>query len=157
MFDTILGLPIHPLLVHFVVVLFPIWALYLFYVLRMKRFAKMMNLNFVVSIVMLIMAIATSQAGDALTSRVGVTNTHSLFGHLVELTAFGLFVAFAGSKLLYNRVGSGLKRFAELSVALGAILALVFTVAAGHTGPSAAWKNKISQNALGTYGLSPTK
>ena len=88
MFDTILGLPVHPLLVHFVVVLFPIWALYLFYVLMKKRFAKMMNLNFVVSIAMLIMAIATGQAGDALTSRVGVTNTHSLFGHLVELTAF---------------------------------------------------------------------
>ena len=157
MFDTILGLPVHPLLVHFVVVLVPIWALYLFYVLMKKRFAKMMNLNFVVSIAMLIMAIATGQAGDALTSRVGVTNTHSLFGHLVELTAFGLFVAFAGSKLLYNRVGNGLKRFAEFSVALGAILALVFTVAAGHTGSSAAWKNKIVQNAVGTYGLSPTK
>jgi uncharacterized membrane protein len=151
MFDTIFGLPIHPLVVHFIVVLLPIWAIYLIYVLIKRQFAAKLNLNFVISIIMAGAAIATSLSGSALASRLGNPSSHEMFGHLDVLTAMCLFIAFAGAKILYHNVGNGLKRFAELSVALGAILALGFTVAAGHTGASVAWKAKIAATHAGAY------
>ena len=93
-FDTIAGLPLHPLVVHFTVVLLPLAAIALavmVFVPRMaKRYATVAIGAFVVG---LGAAVLSLLSGDALAQRVGEPGDHSMWASALTAVAVVALVA----------------------------------------------------------------
>lgn len=156
MFDTILGLPLHVLLVHAVVVLLPLVALATaWWAWRPPTDAgervgwAVVGANLVLTIVTWV----TAQAGEALQRRLGggVAIDHGAMGR--DLTWFALGLTAAAALLQLTRRAGGSRgpsattpaRLSGVLVVLVAAATVVWTVRTGHSGSSAAW-SQIVQN-----------
>ncbi len=143
--DLFLGLPMHPLVVHGVVVLVPIFALYVGY-RAVKNNAIPRNV-LLVGLLLLGIAVASRLSGEALASRIGYESIEET-GHLSAGNIYPLFVLiFLVIVVLYN---SSLQRrrrnrwwFAPLIkgvVVMSSIGILLFTLWTGHTGAKSHWQ-----------------
>lgn len=150
MFDTITGLPVHPLIIHAVVVLGPLAALMAVAYAAVPKWRA--GLRWPTAALVVIAALSgfvAEQSGEKLEHRIG----DPAYGHADagELAALSLWVL-AGVTLvvifLLARVGK------EGAKALG-VLALVATILsagfvgyavvnAGHSGAKSVWKGEIS-------------
>ena len=93
-FDTIGGLPVHPLVLHFVVVLAPLAALGLIVAVANKPFRKRFALALVLLLgVSLPLAFVAKQSGEALAERIGITERHQTLGDSFPLWVAALTVA----------------------------------------------------------------
>lgn len=150
-FDSIAGLPVHPLVVHFAVVLLPLAALALILLVAVPRWAdRFGGVTLATLAAGTVAAFVAKQSGEALAERVGSPGTHASWGDQLPLLAVGLLILTGAWYLLHRRDRkAGQSRSATTTIVglLAAVLALVVTgvtVVVGHTGAQAAWGGVIS-------------
>lgn len=170
MFDTILGLPLHPLVIHVVVVFVPLAALATIgYAVLPRRRAQLRWPTLGLALVAGVAAAVADRSGEALQVRVfqslnsasptfGQTvaqiNTHVTDGKLTAKIAVALFVVVAVATLwsLTPTPPSFLTSFATsrfvsvtsvIVLLAAATAALVMVVVAGHTGATAVWSHLV--------------
>jgi cytochrome b involved in lipid metabolism len=150
-FNTIMGLPVHPLIVHASVVLLPLSALGLLTLIVVPKWRKS-PLDWLVMLGLVAGAGATfvaKESGEALAAEVGNPKTHSQLGDVMPLFAFGLLVLglvwFFLEKAAARR-GSGRSTLANV-VAVLCVLAiglnLVWIFRVGHSGAEAVWAGRL--------------
>ncbi len=158
----ILGLPVHPLVVHSAAVFIPLSAIgvvvALFSEKVRKRYLPLILASVVIAVVSGVIA---SNSGEALAERVGLPQDHANQGEQLRnvVIIFGLLVAvwyflqrsqdktFTQSHLFKNSLNS------LITVVAGA--SLVLTVAAGHSGATAVWENRVAEPAALTTDAAP--
>lgn len=154
LFDTITGLPVHPLVVHFAVVLLPLAALGLILIVLVPRWRRPFGwLTMIGLAVGTGAAFVAKESGEALAERVGEPERHASLGDVLPLVAAALFVVALVWFLLDRRraaagagssIGVTILGIASIVIALGAI---GLTVAVGHSGAEATWAGEISSTS----------
>lgn len=144
MFDTVLGLPIHALVVHGVVVLLPLMAVITAVVAFVPRWRAAAAWPVVViDAGMVAMTFVARQSGQALQARLGgrIGQEHAAIGRNLIWFALAMFLA--------SLVVAVMRRSQRAT--MGAVLALVagvfviwWTVRVGHTGADALWKGIVA-------------
>jgi uncharacterized membrane protein len=158
LFDTIGGLPVHPLVIHFVVVLVPLAAVGLIVAVLNSAFRRRLDLALLVLLaVSLPLAFVAKESGEALSERIGITERHEDLGDifpvwvavLAVVAAFWIFIVrLGGMDVLRKVVGLVL---VALSVGVTALTFLV-----GHSGAEATWANLIGATSSPTPSQSST-
>jgi uncharacterized membrane protein len=147
-----MGIPLHPLVVHAVVVLLPLSALgaiVLVLVPRWRRtFGPLVLIGLAISAAS---AFVAKQTGQNLAAEIGITQQHEQWGDRLFPISVVLFVVFTAWWLWQRRATEPGKRSAltmiggilTVIVALGAIGATVVT---GHSGAEAAWGDVLASD-----------
>lgn len=145
-FDSIAGLPMHPLVVHFAVVLLPLAALGLILLVIVPRWADRYGLLTLLALAGgTAAAFVAKESGEALASHMGMPATHAAWGDQLPLLAVGLLVLSVAWYVLHRRNSSAGRPRSAATTILGVLAALValvvtgVTVLVGHTGAEAAW------------------
>jgi uncharacterized membrane protein len=153
--DLILGLPVHPLVVHFAVVLLPLAALALIAIVIVPKWRQ--PFGWVVLAGLLVgtgASLLAKESGEAFAVRVGWPTEHANLGDRLPLVAMVLFVVAAVWFWLQRRQAkAGRKGSSVLTVVVGvaacilAVAASVLTVLVGHSGAAAVWSERIADPA----------
>ena len=144
MFDTVLGLPVHALVVHGVVVLLPLMAVITAVVACMPRWRVHAAWPVVVVDAGLVgMTLVARQSGEALQERLGgqVAMQHAELGENLVWFAIALFLASLVVALVRRSGKAALG--ASLAVVAG-VFALWWTIRVGHSGSEAVWSGIVS-------------
>jgi len=148
LFDLVLGLPVHPLIIHVVVVFLPLFslaliALFIFKPLR-KKYGLIVQIGLGIAFVSSFIA---EQSGEALSLRVGTPIKHADLGEKLVPLAFALFV----SSLIWFYLQRNSKKFKDLFINIFGIISVVLAIASivitylvGHSGAEASWKERIA-------------
>lgn len=176
-FASIAGLPLHPLIVHVVVVFLPVSALGLITLIAVPRWRKHYGVLAVAAAVMgAAAAFVAKESGDALGDQVGLPRNHEDWGERL-LTLAILFAAAAIVWFVLDRcrqssgqqphqgapddssgrvtgVLSVLSRIAGALVVALSLAVLALTPVVGHSGAEAAWGDRTSFGAPST--VTPT-
>ncbi|HET7475703.1 MAG TPA: DUF2231 domain-containing protein [Dermatophilaceae bacterium] len=139
MFDTVIGLPVHALVVHGVVVLLPLMCLATVAVAFLPRLRPLAWWVVVANAGVAAMTLVARQSGEALFARLqqpSVAINHVSLGRNLIWFALGLFVA--SVLVAVARRGTRRTPAAVLSLAAAA-LALYWAIRTGHTGSQAVW------------------
>lgn len=147
LFDTFGGLPLHPLVVHFAVVLLPLSALGLIVIVIRPAWAK--TFGWLVMAGLLVgagAAFVAKETGEALSSHVGLPQEHANYGDKLPLVAVLLFVVALAWFLLIRKTQRRTPATIVLAIisVLLAVAATVLTVVVGHTGAEAAWAGRLT-------------
>jgi hypothetical protein len=145
MFDTILGLPVHVLVVHAVVVLLPLMAVVTMVVAFAPRWRSHVAwLVVVADLAMVVVTFVARQSGEALQKRLGgsIAQEHASIGINLVWFALGLFLASVVVALSRSSRGNAPKAAAALTLVAG-VLVTWWTIRVGHTGSDAVWKSII--------------
>ena len=144
-FDTFQGLPIHPLIVHLVVVVLPIATFSTIISVYSSRFRKGYAFASVIGVfVGTAAAFVAKQSGEALGDRVGLPRKHSDYGNILTYVALAFLIVVLLWYRKWRRARSNrINALGFLLTVLG-IAVLVLTYLAGHTGATAVWQKKIS-------------
>ena len=146
MFDTVLGLPVHVLVVHGVVVLLPLTALVTMVVAFVPRWRdRVAWLVVVADAVMVVATLFARQSGEALQRRLGgqVAAEHAAVGKDLIWFALGLFAAAVLVAMTRDARG-GSSRLAAVLTFVAAALGTWWTIRVGHTGADAVWKGIVA-------------
>ena len=139
----VFGLPLHPLVVHAVVVLLPLAALgALAVVVSGKLRDRYGSLVAACGVAAAVAAIVAKLSGEALASSLGVGQlvaTHQSFGQLVPYPAVALAIALPVALLLRRRGAMTGWWVAAAVSAVAALAALVLVLLTGHSGATAVW------------------
>lgn len=148
LFDTVAGLPIHPLVVHFAVVLLPLAAVgVIASVFLPKIRSKYLGLSVLGVFFGTGAAFVAKQSGEALAERVGLPVRHADLGTYL-LVASGIFSLI--SALWYWQ---GRSKTLSTTNPLGLLASVVgiavigLSVITGHTGAEAVWQGKLNAKA----------
>lgn len=144
MFDTVLGLPVHALVVHGVVVLLPLMAVITAVVACIPRWRVHAAWPVVVVDAGLVgMTLVARQSGEALQERLGgqVAMQHAELGRNLVWFAVALFLASLIVALVRRSGKAALG--ASLAVVAG-VFALWWTIRVGHSGSEAVWSGIVS-------------
>lgn len=153
---SVFGLPLHPLVVHAVVVLLPLGALGLIGCVLVPRLRKQFGLLAVLTITVGAASVVLAKvSGAALAQETGLPVAHERWGNLTVVAAGILLLAAWIWWILGRRrltAGSEVKagvpeRIAGGLAILAALLAIVFVVLTGHSGATAVWSGRISEGA----------
>lgn len=168
MFDTIMGLPLHPLVVHatevivpgaaLVLVLAALWPLF-------RRWARFLPLG--LAAVALVLVPISTQSGEALRGRVRQTSLIQTHADLAEGLAPWVFALFLIAAVLlwwnWNERAAAAPRaprWVALVLAATAVLAstgtVVQAVRIGHSGATAVW-SQVAEPAGGTPAGEPDR
>ncbi len=153
MFDTITGLPIHPLVVHAVIVLVPLAAIGAIAVaLRFDWSRKYGWLVVATAFVATGSAFVAKESGEALAERVGLPVEHADIAKLMPWFSL-LLLVLVTALWWYDRGGDGRRSrtrtiLAVLTV-IAAAIALLWAIRAGHSGATAVWKPIIDNTTPG--------
>jgi hypothetical protein len=148
-FDTIAGLPVHPLVVHAVVVLLPVSALafiVIYLVPRWRRHYGWLTMGALAGGVA--SALVAKESGEMLAGRVGLPQLHSQLATTLVAASVATFVVAAVWFWLQRRAARAEARSLPATVlgALASLMALgviVLTVLVGHSGATAVWAGVI--------------
>lgn len=139
-------LPAHPLIVHGVVVLFPLLGLVVIFALFKKNVFKRIHIPLIASAgFVTIGVLAAKSSGDSLSAAVGLPKTHAEWGNNLVPLAMAFFAA-----LVLFSVFSFYKKISVLSKTLKGLLVVIsvasigMTYVVGHTGAESVWKAKYS-------------
>ena len=148
MFDLINGLPVHPLVVHAVVVLLPLAVLGTVVVAAVPRWRVRYGvLVLAVAAAATLMIPISTQSGEALEHRVGDPGEHAELGDQLIWFALPLLALVAALVWLSWR-GQHLPRTAPMIVAVLAVVvglgALVQVYRIGDSGARAAWGDQVT-------------
>ena len=152
-FSSVAGLPLHPLVVHFAVVLLPLSALALVVLVLVPRWARRFGVVTVAGLAVgTAAAFIAKQSGEALAATVGEPATHAAWGDQLPVLALVLLVLAAGWLVLQLRTPVGMRtplsvRLVGGLTALAALAVTVLTVLVGHSGAQAAWGDTLSTPA----------
>lgn len=142
MFDTFLGLPLHPLVVHAAVVLTPLAAIgLLVMVFSAKLRRKYIHLAVTAVILAAGSTVAAMLSGRAFAERVGDPGRHAQFGTLTVIWTSVLAVVSVVWWLQQrgsDKPGALTKALGGL-IAVGAIGSLVLVGLTGHSGAERVW------------------
>ena len=146
----VLGLPLHPLLVHAAVVLVPLSALMMIVAVAVPWWrGRYGGLSVLAAVFAAGAALAARASGEALADVLTEPEPHALFGTLTTLSAGALAVFAVGWWFLSRRDASrsgqrGVLGALSGALAVGAALAgMVFVVLAGHSGATATWTARL--------------
>ena len=151
LFDTVFGLPLHPLAVHAAVVLVPLAALGALAMALSPRLSRRYGgLVVVTGIAAFIASFVAKEAGEALALRVGQPGQHAQLGDVVPLLALLLALGIAAFWLVDrgipgNRSRPWWLRLAAVALIVIAVLATVWAVRAGHTGAELVWQGRVRE------------
>lgn len=138
----VLGLPLHPLVVHAVVVLLPLASLGALAVIVSGRLRDRYGwLVVACAVVAAVSAIVAKVSGEALAASLGVGQlvaTHQSYGQYVPYPAVALAVALPLSLVVKKRSAAGWW-VAAVVAALSALAALVLVTLTGHSGATVVW------------------
>lgn len=143
-------LPMHPLIVHGIIVLLPIAAVWtLVSVWKTNIFRKSWKVLYPLTIVSALGVIAAKSSGDSLAAAVGLPNEHADAGNRLIPIA----IAMAGSVLLllYFTLVRPIKVFStgtRVLASIATVIALPITYIAGHTGAEAVWEEEYAEAQL---------
>lgn len=141
LFGTVAGLPLHPLVVHFAVVLIPLGALGLIVVGLVPRFRRP-YLPIVTGALSVgaVFAFLAKQSGEALSETEGFPGEHASLGDVLFPASLGLVALAATLWLLTRRERPVVHvRAAVAASIVGAIAVSALTFAVGHSGATATW------------------
>lgn len=154
-FDTINGLPLHPLVVHVPVVLLPLSALGAIIIAFVPRWSSRFGvLVWLGAGVSLAFALLAEKSGEALAQRVGNPKVHAELGEQLKFYAFGLLVV-TFILWLVDRRGNRRTLLTKLLAALVILVALAAiwgTYRAGESGATAVWSKIIANTPTPTAG-----
>ncbi len=148
MVDAVFGLPLHPLVVHAVVVLMPLSALGVIALVAVRRWRE----RFAVPLLGLlavgsVSAVVAMVAGDELAEVVGSPGAHETWGQAVAFTSVGFLLVAGGWLWWVRRPDDEPNRAREALGWLAALIGVavvVLTVLAGHSGSSAVWSGVVA-------------
>ena len=145
-FDTIGGLPLHPLTVHAASVLIPLSALALVLLVFVPKWRKAyLPLTVGALAVSVGLAFAAKQSGEALAARVGTPADHQQLGDLLFPASIGLF--FLGLAFYFFTKTKNPKWTLQLAGGLSTAAVagvVILSVLVGHSGAEATWGNRIA-------------
>ena len=156
MFDTILGLPVHALVVHAVVILVPLSAAGVVAIAAVPRWRERFGtLVLLVSTAALVTVPVATRSGEKLEERIGAKGVvarqiedHRDIGELVLWPTLAMWVLAIGLVLISRRGSSkGAVTVVAVLAALVAIVAAGVVVRAGHLGSTAVWSCTIGSDA----------
>ena len=146
LFDTIGGLPLHPLTVHAAAVLIPLSALalaILVFVPRWRNTFFPLTIGFLAISVGL--AFAAKQSGEALAERVGNPSSHQALGDIMFPASIGLFfLGLAFYLITRTEKPKWTMQLAGSLASVGVIGVILLSVLVGHSGAEATWASRIS-------------
>ncbi|MEO7234206.1 MAG: DUF2231 domain-containing protein [Lapillicoccus sp.] len=140
MFDTIAGLPLHPLVVHAVVVLLPLMAVLTVVVAVRKNLRERFSWWVVgANGVIFLITLVTKEAGESLQKSLGgqVAKEHGELGSV--LPWFALFLALASAATAVANRNKALGPVAVVVSIVAAVAAVFWTVRTGDSGARAVW------------------
>jgi hypothetical protein len=156
MFDTILGLPVHALVVHAVVILVPLSAAGVVAIAAVPRWRERFGtLVLLVSTAALVTVPVATRSGEKLEERIGAKGVvarqiddHREIGELVLWPTLAMWALAIGLVLISRRGSSkGAVTAVAVLAALAAIVAAGLVVRAGHLGSTAVWSCTIGSDA----------
>ena len=148
--DLILGLPLHPLIIHAVAILVPLSALGVIFLLVFPRFVP----NYAPLVLGLLIASTVAgfiaeNSGQALSNRVGYPGDHGQQGErlaklilLFTLLYITWFVIYRKS-IQFKSADKLLKNTLSVLLLLAAIASTTLTFIVGHSGAKASWEDRI--------------
>jgi glucan phosphoethanolaminetransferase (alkaline phosphatase superfamily) len=164
LFDTVFGLPVHPLVVHAAVVLVPLSALLVTAIALVPRWRQGVFAWFTVGLTAAATAAVpvATQSGQALAARVGEPERHAALGEtmiyfVVPLLVLALLLVLlaANDRRRTRAAGDERARPSVLTVVV-AVACVVAAVAAtvqvafvGHSGATATWAPIIASTSAG--------
>jgi uncharacterized membrane protein len=154
-FDTIANLPLHPLVVHAVIVLLPLSALGAVLVAIKADWNR--RFGFLVigsSLIAAGSSVVAKESGEVLASRVGYPADHAQWGKWIVIASGLLFLSVSALWWLDRthpeaRTGAA-KALAAVQILI-AVVALVFAVLAGHSGAQAVWGQIVKNTQVGRF------
>ncbi|MFM8239034.1 MAG: cytochrome b5 domain-containing protein [Actinomycetota bacterium] len=150
-FDLVLGLPVHPLVVHFAIVLLIVGALGFIAIVLIPRWRAALGWAVIVLLALgCIAAFAANQSGEALSERVGLPQEHAEWGDRLFPASLAL-LAIALAWYLWQRRSSG-AAVTALGV-LGILVAagtIALTTVVGHSGAEAVWASRVAPASADT-------
>lgn len=143
-FDSFAGLPLHPLVVHLVVVVLPLAALLLVFVVILSRWRRPFDLIALAGLVIgTVGALLAKQTGEALVSYVGLPQEHADWGTILVYLAAVLVVLAALWVWLERRESTSgrtpLTRAVGFACVLLAVATVIMTALVGHSGAESVW------------------
>jgi cytochrome b involved in lipid metabolism len=153
-FDTIAGLPVHPLIDHLVVIALPTFSLLTIALVAFPKLRKNYGLvNLAGLAVSVVASFIAKQSGEALALRVGYPTDHAELGENLVLIAALLFALTAVWYFFLSSADYAKKIITKISgivAALVAVVAIIATVLVGHSGAKATWEKRINPKAEST-------
>jgi len=153
-FDTIAGLPLHPLVVHAVVVLLPLMALVTIAVALRPAWRSVAPWVVVADAAVLVCAFVAKETGEKFQGRLSrlrggavVAKEHADQGALLPYFALALLVA--GVVVWFARRRSGLTAVSVVLAVVTGLAAIGWTVVVGHSGAVDVWSGVVSSGAAG--------
>ena len=156
MFDTIAGLPLHPLVIHATEVVVPVAAIVVTAAALWPRFRRRTGyLPLALALASLVLVPLSAQSGEALQERVGESSLIETHSNLAEglLPWVFVLVVVAAVLLWWNRseregATPRAPRWVALGLAVAAVLATTGTtvqaIRVGHSGATAVWSEDMS-------------
>ncbi len=160
-FESFAGLPLHPLVVHLVVVVLPLAALLFIIVVVVWKWRRPFDLIALAGLAIgAVGSVVAKESGEALSELVGQPQQHADWGSiLVYLAALLLVVAAIWVFLTRFRNPEGRSILTTLAAVVGVLLAvsaIVMTVLVGHTGAEAVWGRTLATGQPATTSLNDT-
>jgi len=157
-FDTIDGLPIHPLAVHVAVVFLPLSAMALALLVFVPKWRKTyLPLTLIGLTIATVFTFIARESGEALADRVGEPQTHEELGGILFPAAVGLLAVGVAFYFLQKSDKPKWVVQATAGVAIAAVLSVSgLTYFVGHTGAQATWEKRIGPIATPTPTPTPT-
>ena len=146
LFDTIGGLPVHPLSVHLAVVLVPLGAIALVALIFFSKGRKT-YLPITVGTIALgtVATYVAKESGEELADRVGLPQAHAALGDVLFPASVGLLLLSVVFWLLVRADRPKLQiQLATALAAVGAIAVSTLTFFVGHSGAEATWANRVA-------------
>ncbi len=154
MFDTIAGLPLHPLVVHAVIVLVPLAALGALVVSVRPTWDRTYGwLVVLTALVATGSSVVAKLSGEQLASRVGFPADHAQIATLMPLFS-GLLLIAVSALWWWDRKGEQtpdrMRTVLAVLTTLTAVFALIWAIRAGHSGATAVWKPIVDSTTPGS-------
>ena len=151
-FDTIGGLPLHPLAVHGAAVLIPLSAVALVLLVFVAKWRKAyLPLTIGALGVSVVLAFVAKQSGEALAARVGNPGEHQELGDLLLPASIGLFLL--GLAFFFLNKSTKPKWILQLAGALSTVAVVgvvILSVMVGHSGAEATWASRLAAPVIPT-------
>lgn len=158
--DVVGGLPVHPLLVHFAVVVLPVAALAQIVVAFVPRLRRQWATPVLLATAAgTAFAFLAKESGEQLAAHIGLPASHALWGDILPPVAVALLVVTAAWWYLQRKAKTASTVPLLLTQLLSAVLAAgvaALTVLVGHTGAQAAWGGRIVDTTQPAAATSPS-
>ena len=138
------GLPAHPLIIHSVVVLLPLLAIFLIVGKFKRNLLKKFHLHTTVALALsTVAALGARSSGYSLSEVVGQPKSHTEWGNYLVILSIALFLSFVlFSFFSFYKESKVASSSLGVLVAFLAVSAIGMTYLVGHSGAESVWKYK---------------